>query len=538
MRFSIPLAAAALVSVSVAQNVSHPPPATPANHLTQFVTGLDIEANMGGLTALAESNQTVVSMTTTACNPGSVEGTWEANPATNHPLICQMYCRLSNNRFEQINDYSYGKHSFGSTNSNGCGGGCGGAAFNRLGLNCSDTYGSTLNWSRNDLGPLTEWNSWTGEFTFFGSHVDTGYPQTSPDGASSAINPNNQRQFRCRILNNKIGTAGATYYAMAYYMHKWEPEANRENNMASKQISLSVGSASAISAQLHGNILEDRYTGARVESATNEVGGTTYDGRFYVGVHVADNGDGTWRYEYAVHNRDNHAGNVRFVVPCGSTATVTNIGTKDVNLNGWDASDNWTGEHIGNCIVFDPGPGAPPQGWNTIYNFWFDCDAGPTDGTVEIFGDPSRLNPGAGVSVVVASDVPNVAPGAANEDLGEGCGLTLSVTDAASPGATVNLNVSGALPNAAAATHLAFSDVNSFGLVPPFGPVGCTMVSPSLTLGLSIGGSGSGTGTLSVPNTTGMIGVQFHVQAAALAVGGPVLGLAEISNRYRIPVCP
>ncbi|MCA8941764.1 MAG: hypothetical protein KDB80_04325 [Planctomycetes bacterium] len=539
MRILLSLAMVSVAPFVAAQNISHPPPATPANHLSLFVTGLDIEGNMGGFSGTSLGSETAISMSTTACNPGSVEGEWESNPSVNHPLINQMYCRLYENRFEQISNYGYGKHSFGSTNSNGCGYrvGCQGAAFNRLGLNCSDTYGSGLNWNRGDLGPLTEWNSWTGEFTFFGSHIDTGYPETTPNGSPSSINPANSMQFRQRIPHSKIGTAGATYFAMGYYLHKWEPEGNRENNMVNKQISLSTTGAGSIGSQLYGNVMEDRYTGARVESSANEVGGTAYDGRFYVGVHVSNNGDGTWHYEYAVHNRDNHAGNVRFVVPCSTTATVTNIGTKDVDLDSdpFAATNDWTGTHAGNCIIFDPGPNARPQGWNTIYNFWFDCDAAPTNGSVEIFGDISRLNPGANPSVVVASDVPNVAP--ANEDLGEGCGLDLSITDIASPGAAVGINVSNGAPGASAAAHIAAYD-NSFALFPPFGPTTCTILTPDFVLLFPLDGGGSASTTFNIPNDNGLIGVQFHVQGAALLVGGPVLGVAELSNRIRVPVCP
>ncbi len=55
--------------------------------------------------------------------------------------------------------------------------------------------------------------------------------------------------------------------------------------------------------------------------------------------------------------------------------------------------------------------------WNTLYNFWLDCDAAPVAGTVAI----DRARPGAGApSIAVNTQVPGAL---GNEHLGAGCGL-------------------------------------------------------------------------------------------------------------------
>ena len=57
--------------------------------------------------------------------------------------------------------------------------------------------------------------------------------------------------------------------------------------------------------------------------------------------------------------------------------------------------------------------------WNTIYNFWFDCDESPSFGPVDI----DQANPGPGnATVFVDSQVPSGIPTANVTTIGEGCG--------------------------------------------------------------------------------------------------------------------
>lgn len=532
MRTSTSLLFAALLPASTLLAQVAPPPATPNDHLTRFVTGLDIQGRINSSFAHVHNSTlgiTAPSMSTTACNPGTVLGVWEAAPDEDHPFICQLYTRLHEGRFEQINNRSYVKHSFGSTNSNECNMGCiGGAAFNRLGINCSDTYGSTLNNSRTYLGPPGEINGWTGEWNMFGSHLDVGYPAGAPDGNTSTVNPTTNVQFRVNIEDSKLGAPGASYFAAVYYLHKWEPTENRANNMSSLPVNITTGSTNSTGSIVYGPILETRYTGARVESAANMVGGVAHDGTFYVGVHVTQNTNGTYHYEYAVHNRDNAGGNAEFRIPLCPTASLSGVGFKDIDL---DALNDWTHQRVGSELVFSA-PISNAQGWNTIYNFWFDTDLAPGDGTVTILeGVP---NPGANPTVTVAADVPSVAT---TFNLGGDCasGINLSANDRAFiPNPTLRITATNAPFGAPVALHINTSG-QSVGLVPPIGPTTCDLLIPDVAIpGFTI--INVAFWTVGIPNDPSLEGSDVFFQTIHGASGGPVLGLATLSNQLQLRV--
>ena len=67
-----------------------------------------------------------------------------------------------------------------------------------------------------------------------------------------------------------------------------------------------------------------------------------------------DNGDGTWRYVYALYNYNSDRGARHFAVPVGSGASVTNIGFHDV--------DHHSGEiYDGTDWATSPGSGGSPK---------------------------------------------------------------------------------------------------------------------------------------------------------------------------------
>src|SRR5262245_258757 len=94
-----------------------------------------------------------LSMRNTMCNPGTVNIPWYAAMAENHPKFGFSITRLANDRMEQISDRSYCKHADTSASTNGGCGTCNGVGGNQMGIHCSDTYGASLNASRNRLGP-------------------------------------------------------------------------------------------------------------------------------------------------------------------------------------------------------------------------------------------------------------------------------------------------------------------------------------------------------------------------------------------------
>ena len=132
-----------------------------------------------------------------------------------------------------------------------------------------------------------------------------------------------------------------------------------------------------------------------MDSATNALD----DGRLWVGSKVTDLGGGMWHYEYAVHNQDNQRGVGALRIPTAPGAVVSNVGFHDVDA---DAGNDWTAQQIGSEFVFTTD--TDPLNWNTIYNFWFDCDTPPVTGS-QVALDQFLAGAGAG-SVIVLADTP------------------------------------------------------------------------------------------------------------------------------------
>src|SRR6185503_10001222 len=97
-------------------------------------------------------------------------------------------------------------------------------------------------------------------------------------------------------------------------------------------------------------------------------------------------------------------------IPICPEARVRNLGFSDIDQ---DAGNEWTAAVVGNEIVFSGA--SNPLEWNTIFNFWFDCDAAPLAGALAL----DQAAPGAGLaSVPVTSSAPL---GLFNVYLGAGC---------------------------------------------------------------------------------------------------------------------
>src|SRR5262249_9693210 len=113
------------------------------------------------------------------------------------------------------------------------------------------------------------------------------------------------------------------------------------------------------------------------------------------------------------HNRDNARGLGAFRVPICPASRVQDFGFHGLDRTG---AGDWPASRSGDAIVFETG--SNPLRWNMIFNFWFDCDAGPaTDRALEL----DEFDPGAGAPAI---NVILAAPTALSSvTLGPGCGL-------------------------------------------------------------------------------------------------------------------
>src|SRR5262249_34988059 len=255
----------------------------------------------------------------------------------------------------------------------------------------------------------------------------------------------------------------------------------------------------------------NQWTGAVLRSNTN---GTT-DGRVFIAAKVTPTGNGTWHYEYALHNRDNGRGIAGFHLPKCPTAQISGAGFRDIDKTTFD---DWPINVASNEIAVLAAAGNALE-WNTIYNVWFDSDAAPGGGAVTL--DEARVGPGPLQFSVL--DVPSPLR-LANETLGAGCGAPAPGLPATgNPALPTIPNASYGLRIDAHPSTVLLLFAATAAIVQPLGG-GCFQYvdgATAITLGtLATDPSGQLAFALAVPNDPGLEGVDLTFQAAETFAGG------------------
>jgi hypothetical protein len=495
-----------------------------------------------------------LSMATTSCNPGQVNLPWLPASDLRHPYIAFLIARLDPGaaRLTQISHRSYLKHGFFALSNNQCSTcQCGsGGSGDWLGVGCSDTYSTSNN--AGNLAPADDINPWTGVWT----------PNSQPTGGQS----------QCpRMTDADLTVAGASYYYCAQYVFpSWtqtsigasctsggspipqpataptgflcEPDANRENNLASRQMTISYSGGGTATftttgSQLQGSVL-NRWTGATVTSNTNgnPVTGPS-DGRIYVAVKVTQITNGRFHWEFAVHNRDNKGGVGVFRIPSCAGANVTNVGFHDVDVPA-DASNDWTFANTGTELTWTA-PAGNSLRWNMLFNFWFDSDAGPVAGDATI--DQATVVGGVNPSFTIPTTVPT---GLFNVNLGPGCssGGPLSLYTTGTPpratlgNATFGLQCAGLGAGNTVDLYASFTPGTYGALSPCLVYLGPDLSTAQLFASTVASGFGVASYAASVPNDPGIEGLNVQVQCVEWAPGGALAGAVNLSNGLQIRV--
>ncbi|MCI0586990.1 MAG: hypothetical protein L0323_09145 [Planctomycetes bacterium] len=480
---------------------------------------------------------------TTCCNPGTVGVPFQAAMDPDHGFIHLIVARESGGRLVQISDWSYVKHTFGSSNDPSSCGSCFGGPFAEVAVGCNDTYSNGQFVDHYLLGPPGEVNPWTGIWNPVCSHFDKGEPlaplaqqcdgvRSLTTSQASALNAGLNHQMRVHDVD--LTVAGATYWWQAGYLVPGEAEANRGNNIGSRGFSAtwngSSYSVTSLGTLLSGSVLQ-RWTGASVSSNTNG----TDDGRLFVAVKVTGPTNGLYHYEYAVHNRDNNRGTGAFRIPICPGAQVSNLGFHDVDQ---DAGNPWAASVVGSEIVYSTA--GNPLRWNSIFNFWFDCDAAPV-GSAALDLDAFDPGPGA-ASVAVTSTAPL---GLYNVNLGPGCGnqAAPSLYATGTPARATLGNASFGLQSGGNASGGAvFLVASAFDGTQAVGP-GCTLhMAGGFGTGLLVlppvtaNASGLASFPLPVPNQPAIEGAHLNFQAVEIQAGGALLGQFDLSSGLRVRI--
>jgi hypothetical protein len=340
------------------------------------------------------------SIGTTACNKGTTAANWIAN-TINHPVISTTLYKIEDGRMTQLG-VSFVKHSWAALQGNDCGFGCGpGGSWQALGPGCSDPYSAGLNGTQTDLGPRFEINAFTGEFPW----------------PPSFINQTGNNVFkRLQVpADDMVTNANGQFFAEGQYTARDDALAgNQFNNTSYRRMVVNQGNFS-----MSGTGATEREIPAIYAWRDHGLGQNQPDpsvtitqidvpgeGRFHLASKAVDLGNGTWRYEYGLHNQNSHrsAGSISIPVNTGSDA----YGFHGISYHsGEPISDAaWTPSDDGSKLTWSTESFAVNQNanavrWATMYNFWFETDSPPTTGDVEIGlfrpGSPSALTASATV---------------------------------------------------------------------------------------------------------------------------------------------
>ena len=380
-----------------------------------------------------------------------------------HPfLIWNMYRINADGSIEQIGR-SGAKHAFLTENFS-CLGTC--YDFNSNGRGCQDTYATGNNDSSSDLGPRSEIVPATGVWGRCGSIWDPSCTGSSHD------NGNTDYSQRLQTHESQIDPAanlGATYKFESWYIAR--DDINIYNSMATLSVVPQYNSGSqSWSLSQSGyrlgpaidrwvNPVNPPINAKNTEIAVNE-------GHTKVAVKVTDNGNGTWRYDYAVMNLDfaravvqpqlpgggpdphvvSNRGFDSFSVPLPNGAVVSATRFSDGDL---DAANDWTVNIGGSNVTWTALASGPTLDWGTLYAFSVTVNVAPgtESGTLHIAqgGSPASfdvatLGPGTGVvpqpqaTVLPTSLALSVVAGASSNG-------TFSLSNSGSPGTTLNYTI-------------------------------------------------------------------------------------------------
>jgi hypothetical protein len=327
----------------------------------------------------------------TSCNIGTTQLQWQPNPSNLHPTIPQNMYRIKNGAMEQIG-MSWCKHGFCALQQTLCGtcAPAGSGCPTVLGVGCSDPYTASLNGTQSDLKSRGPINPSTGVFS--GTYTDPTAPSTLPASLR-------ERVMVARNDLDPAQNAGAIYVTECQYIHPDDAASGNDNNNSSYRLA-TVGATwsttqgypltlTGATIQQQPAIFAWKVAHSDVTITPVDVAG---DGRFLVGSRAIDNGNGTWRYEYAVQNLNSDRSGNSFSVPLPAGATATNIAFHDVFYHSGDAYDgtDWTfsasgGEAKWQCTqTFAQNARANALRWSSLYNFWFDASVPAATGNGSI----------------------------------------------------------------------------------------------------------------------------------------------------------
>jgi hypothetical protein len=339
------------------------------------INGIAVYGPVNGKLAYALGSNT--------CNIGTANSEWTNGGS---PGLAMNIYRLHNGRLMQLGA-SFVKHSCCAAAGNGCSTladppsalTCNGAGGSQLGAGCRDVYGASYNGGQSRLGPRSGINPWTGAFTPISA------------GTGDAV-------FRRSQVNqsdmNTTTFPGALWLGEGVYVATADAVAgNRNNNASYKRLTnTSNGTVMGTTGTTAIGIPAIRAWrdlggpgGTPDTSVTVAQADFAGEGRFWYAQKVTNNGNGTWRYEYAVFNLSSQSAGGVFTIGAPASVAITNMGfyapanhsNEVYNNNAWTMTRGTNSVTWATDQTFAQNPNANSLTWGKMFNFWFDANSAP-----------------------------------------------------------------------------------------------------------------------------------------------------------------
>src|SRR5262245_56109400 len=142
------------------------------------------------------NGRSTVGAGTTCCNPGTVPIPFIRAMDPRHGFIHYIVARVSAGRMVQISNWSYVKHTFGSSNDTSTCSTCVGPHTNgnQVSVGCADTYVASQAVDHFNLGPPSEIDPWLGTWVPTCSLFDQGDPAGAPSTLCDGVRTLTQAQ--------------------------------------------------------------------------------------------------------------------------------------------------------------------------------------------------------------------------------------------------------------------------------------------------------------------------------------------------------
>jgi hypothetical protein len=324
---------------------------------------------------------------TTSCNIGDETLTWNAN-TNNHPVISGTVYRLKDGVLEQLG-INWLKHGFSTLNQNLCGT-CQPTNGTKLGIGCSDPYSASLNGQQSNLGPRMEVNAYDGFFP---------YPPTlNPTGGVLG--------GRVQLANGDIDPAlngTARYFVEVHYIHPEDSAliGNGTNNVSYREIDFTGTTApynvTFVAPTVRQSTVIEAWQAIDPSLTLTEFN-FTGDGGMFLASSVTQLSATSWKYVYALYNRDSDRGARALGVPVAVSAAVTNRTFRDIAYHSGETAlgTDWA-ELDGPVSSVPRAIGWMTGSWNqntdnnglrwgTTYTMSFTCDRAPVSGQAAVVG--------------------------------------------------------------------------------------------------------------------------------------------------------